>query len=396
MSSLLNRFEDPENPLLGPTLWGLQTWGMWQPKPGLAKNLYNLLHFLIIFFIISQYVELWIIRENLEMALRNLSITMLSSVCVIKAGTFVFWQKNWRDIVDFVRHFESYQRRKKDDITQNFLDDYKRYSRKVTVCYWSLVAATVFTVVLTPLASFMSSAEYRMQIRNGTKPYPEILSSWTPFDRTRGIGYILSLVMHALICVYGGGIVANYDTNVVVLMSFFTGQLGLLRAKCERLFENINSYSDAVKNVRECHKHHDLLVRYAKILDSVLSPVLFVYVIICSLMICASATQLTSEGTTAMQQVWIAEYLAALIAQLFLYCWHSNQVYYMSLVVDTGVYQSGWWSQEVRMRRCVLLLAGQLNRNIIFSAGPFTKLSVPTFVTILKGSYSYYTILSKK
>lgn len=35
------------------------------------------------------------------------------------------------------------------------------------------------------------------------------------------------------------------------------------------------------------------------------------------------------EGTGNMQRIWIAEYLMALIAQLFLYCWHSNDVLYM-------------------------------------------------------------------
>ncbi|CAH2054238.1 unnamed protein product, partial [Iphiclides podalirius] len=113
-------------------------------------------------------------------------------------------------------------------------------------------------------------------------------------------------------------------------------------------------------------------------------------------MICASAVQLTTEGTTRMQQIWIAEYLLALIAQLFLYCWHSNEVSLMSLCVDDGVYASAWWCQNVRVRRNVLLLIGKLRKKIIFTAGPFTTLSVPTFIAVLKGSYSYYTLLSKK
>nr|ARO70245.1 Odorant Receptor 33 [Dendrolimus punctatus] len=97
-----------------------------------------------------------------------------------------------------------------------------------------------------------------------------------------------------------------------------------------------------------------------------------------------------------MQRLWIAEYLMALITQLFLYCWHSNNVLFMSNKVEDGVYSSAWWSQNVRIRRCVVLLSGQLRKQIVFTAGPFTKLTVPTFIAILKGSYSYYTLLSKK
>ncbi|VVC96993.1 unnamed protein product [Leptidea sinapis] len=48
-----------------------------------------------------------------------------------------------------------------------------------------------------------------------------------------------------------------------------------------------------------------------------------------------------NNGITTMQRIWIAEYLLALIAQLFLYCWHSNTVMFSSLTVDEGVYASG-------------------------------------------------------
>ncbi|CAG4959511.1 unnamed protein product [Colias eurytheme] len=395
---MLAKLEDPANPLLGPTLKGLQAWGMWQ-KQGMSRIMYNILHFLAILFVVSQYVELWNIRSELDMALRNLSVSMLSTVCVVKAGTFVLWQSDWKQIINFVSDTEKKQLSKRDSTTKRIISIYTKYSRNVTYFYWCLVTATVFTVILAPLVSFLSSAEFREKIRNGTVPYPEIMSSWAPFDKTKGFGYKVMVLEHTLICFYGGGIVAAYDSNAVVLMTFFSGQLELLKRNCSRLFGDGNeyiSYNEAVARIRDCHEHRMNLDKFAKILDSLLSPVMFLYIIICSLMICASAVQLTTEGTTSMQRIWIAEYLIALIAQLFLYCWHSNTVFFTNLSVDEGIYGSAWWSQGVRVRRSVALLGGQLNRTIVFTAGPFTKLTVSTFVTILKGSYSYYTLLSKK
>nr|AXY83387.1 putative odorant receptor 27 [Conopomorpha sinensis] len=122
---------------------------------------------------------------------------------------------------------------------------------------------------------------------------------------------------------------------------------------------------------------------------------MFIYIIICSLMICASAIQLTMDGTTKMQQIWIAEYIGALIVQLFIYCWHSNEVLVMSCTVEGGLYKSSWWRRGVRVRRCIIMLGAHLNRRVVFSAGPFTNLNISTFIAILKGSYSYYAILNK-
>ncbi|OWR51103.1 olfactory receptor 27 [Danaus plexippus plexippus] len=352
-----------------------------------------------ILFVLSQYVELYFIRNDLAMALKNLSVTMLSTVCVVKAGTFIIWQKYWKDIFNYVSKLEKNQLYKPDYLTKNTIRKYTEYSRFVTYFYWTLVTATVFSLILAPLASYLSSFQNKELGDSGASSYPEIMSSWVPFDKTQGCGYLVLTLIHVLICFYGGGIVANYDSNAVVLMCFFAGQLKILKINCERLFgngEEIVSYKEAVERIRICHHHHILLIKYSKVFNSLLSPVMFLYIIICSLMICASAVQLTTAGTTSMQQIWIAEYLIALVAQLFLYCWHSHKVLHMSLQVDSGVYTSAWWSQDVRIRRSVLLLGGQLKKKVMFTAGPFTDLNIATFVAILKGSYSYYTLLSKR
>ncbi|CAK1545469.1 unnamed protein product [Leptosia nina] len=257
---MLTKLEDPVHPLLGPTLKGLRAWGMWQPKKGIRRALYNIVHVLAVLFVITQYIELWFIRSKLDLALRNLSVSMLSTVCVVKAGTFIYRQRDWCSIINFVSSIEFKQ--SKD--TKHIRDAYKKYSRNVTYFYWSLVTATVFTVILAPLMSFLSSSGYRERIRNGAAPYPEIMSSWAPFDKSKDFGYKVMLLEHTLICFYGGGIVATYDSNAVVLMTFFSGQLELLKFKCSRLFGDGSrdiSEEEAIVKIRECHDHHIDLVK---------------------------------------------------------------------------------------------------------------------------------------
>lgn len=261
LTKFLSSLENPEHPLLGPTLRGLKYWGMWQ-STGVNRIVCNSIHVFVALFVLSQYIELWVIRSNIELALRNLSVTMLSTVCVVKAGTFVFWQKSWRRIVEYVSSLEKEQLCD-DNITRSILMEYTKYSRKVTYFYWCLVTATVFTVILAPLISFLSSSESELML-NGTLPYPEIISSWLPFDRSRGSGYWVAAVEQSLMCFYGGGVIANYDSNAIVLMCFFVGQLKLLSAKCTRLFSKSNgiiSYNDAMKNIKDCHYHHLYLVK---------------------------------------------------------------------------------------------------------------------------------------
>lgn len=49
-----------------------------------------------------------------------------------------------------------------------------------------------------------------------------------------------------------------------------------------------------------------------------------------------------------------------------------------------GPYESEWWASNVsaKQRKNVLLLAGQLSLVHNFTAGPFTHLTLSTFVTV--------------
>lgn len=261
MKSFLANLENPDRPLLGPNIYSLQKWRMYRPEySGFSSNT---IHILGTLFVISQYLELWLIRSDLQLALRNLSVTMLSTICVVKAISFISWQKQWKEVIEYVSYTEKRQLEKNDKVANAIIKEYTKYSRMVTYFYWFLVTATVITVVLAPLIGFLSSKELRERIRNGTAPYPEILSSWTPFDRTRGFGYWLSILEHSGICVYGGGVVASYDCNAVVIMSFFAGQLKLLSVDCERMFDGIEviSHEEAMKRIQQCHNHHVNLIK---------------------------------------------------------------------------------------------------------------------------------------
>ncbi|XP_063543879.1 odorant receptor Or2-like isoform X2 [Cydia strobilella] len=117
------------------------------------------------------------------------------------------------------------------------------------------------------------------------------------------------------------------------------------------------------------------------------------YMFVCSVMLCVTAYQIRF-GTSLMQTILQVEYLVFGVSQLFMYCWHSNDVMHTSQDVIHGPYESRWWCKNA-LRKDLIILLGQYRKEIVFSAGPFTNLTLPTFISILKGAYSYYTLLIK-
>nr|WCC57676.1 odorant receptor 26 [Papilio xuthus] len=397
IAKFLESLEDPKKPLFGPNYWMLRKMGLILPDNKIGKVLYIFLHSFVTFFVFTQYLELFVIRSNLDLVLTNLKISMLSIVCVVKANTFVFWQCKWKQLIDYITEADKYERDNRDSIKKRIIAKYTKYCRKVVYFYWLLVCMTVITVTNTPLLKYLSSSKYRDALTNGTESFPHIFSSWVPYDKYTSTGYWFTILYHALMCIYGGGIMAAYDTSVMVIMVYFGGKLDLLRERCRQIFGTNGlgvSNEEVGATMKELHSIHDLLMKNAKLFNSLLSPVMFLYVIMCSSVLCFSAFQLTS-ATNTTQKVLMAEYLIFGIMQLFLFCWHSNDVIVKSGNVMLGPYESEWWTAGPRQRKNVILLAGQLSRVHTFTAGPFTNLTLSTFLTILKGAYSYYTLLRK-
>ncbi|XP_045534393.1 uncharacterized protein LOC106709830 [Papilio machaon] len=394
ITKFLQSLEDPKKPLFGPNYWMLTKTGLILPDSKKGKAIYIFLLSFLTFFVFTQYLELFNIGSNLDLVLTNLRISMLSIVCVVKANTFVFWQRKWKQLIEYITEADKYERYSRDQIRKRIIANYTKYCRKVVYFYCFLVGMTVITVTNAPLLKYLSSSIYRDALSNGTESFPHIFSSWVPFDKYSSPGCWVTVLYQASMCIYGGSIMAAYDTSVMVIMVYFGGKLDLLRERCRQIFgtDGLGVSNEEVEaTMKELHSIHDLLMKNAKLFNSLLSPVMFLYVVMCSSMLCFSAFQLTT-ATSTTQKVLMAEYLIFGIMQLFFFCWHSNVVIVKSGNVMLGPYESEWWMADPRQRKNIILLAGQLNRVHTFTAGPFTNLTLSTFVTILKGAYSYYTL----
>ncbi|XP_045518613.1 odorant receptor 22c-like [Pieris brassicae] len=172
---------------------------------------------------------------------------------------------------------------------------------------------------------------------------------------------------------------------------FTRAELEALKIDTAAIFDA--SESDVIDRIRDCHKRHIELIHYSGLYNSCTSPILLLYTFICTVILCSTAYQITSLETSKMQQLMTVIYLLFGVAQLFLYCWHSNDVLYASMDLIRGPYESKWWTQTPSHQRNLFILVVQLSKTIIFTAGPFTNLTVATFINILKGAYSYYTLL---
>lgn len=259
--SFAKSLEDPRHPLLGPNLKALYWGGMWQIGSKLVTRCHNFSHFVSMVFIFTEFIELFNLSDNINKMLNNLSVTALSLICGLKCISFVMWQKKWKGLIENISEEEILEMRNTDVDIMQIVADYTKYSRTVSYLYWILAFISNLTLIAAPFFIFLS-ASYRKALNTGDETYPEILSCWIPFDKTRITNYVVLCIFHALLSSKGALVVAVYDSNAVAIMIFLKGQIKILRKKCENIFENTTSVEDIVIRIKECHRHHNFLMRF--------------------------------------------------------------------------------------------------------------------------------------
>lgn len=262
-SQIFKKLENPKWPLMGPNIYWLKFWGLLLPEKTVPKYFYLFLHLLVFIFSATEIIEIWFVRSNLNNVLNNLKVSMLAVVSVVKVTTFIVWQKDWWAVINFSTRLDNRYRNSKDKKSKIIIEKYTSYSRKITYFYWILVFTTVFVVIIQPFVKFTSKS-YRNNVRNGTEKYTDVVSAWVPFDKTILKNYLFASSFQIYATIYAGGWITSLDSNSMVLLIFFGGQMELLRCQCSRIFgkENENITEEIAKQrLIECHIVYNEITR---------------------------------------------------------------------------------------------------------------------------------------
>lgn len=262
---LLLTLEDPDKPLLGPNVWMMKIPGLLLPKTKFGKYTYIFLHELVTFFVVTQFMELYEIGSNLDLTITNLKISMLSTVCVAKSNSCVYWQKNWLELIDYITAADREERDDEDPKRAKIVNSYTRYCRIITYLYWFMVFSTFVTTVTSPLLRYLTEAYLDSETENPDKEeFYHIFSSWMPFDKYHYPGSWITVVWHIGTCVYGAFIMAAYDVSAMVIMVFFGGKLDVLRERCKLMLGADGremTDTEATEEFRKLHRTHVLLLK---------------------------------------------------------------------------------------------------------------------------------------
>nr|UTN00904.1 odorant receptor [Semanotus bifasciatus] len=258
-----------------------------------------------------------------------------------------------------------------------------------------------------------------------TLPY----KAWFPVDLNKSPAYEIMFVVQASCLILYGLYICFLDSIAYGMMHHMSNQYLILRnilnryvsiAKSIVLRENPNAdtednYLKDVKLpegieiepkltaevheviqriVHYCARYHLEILNYCGRIENEFRYLMLVQFLSSLYILCLQLFQLSLVSNyLSFDSISMCLYLILMMYQLFCYCWYGNEILVQSSDFSTDIYNTDWLLTNSNTRKSLLLMMMRVQRPTMFTAGKFALLSLPTYMSIVRGSGSYFMVL---
>ncbi|XP_067205636.1 odorant receptor Or1-like isoform X3 [Linepithema humile] len=273
-----------------------------------------------------------------------------------------------------------------DKTHQDLLKSYTKKSIFHHAVYQSFGAIAVFCWGFTPLADLIAGRSRRLPMEGW---YPYNTTTTPAFEITAGHQGVAVIIA----CFHN----VAMDTLMTGLITVACCQLAIL----ERNIMSINNEESVSKmqnkntlfitdekalcyqRLKKCTVHSNIIFHFTKEIQDIFGTVIFFQFLSNCVIICLIAFNV-SQMKVYIPAVLIGmlTYLCCMTYQIFIFCWHGNELHLHSIRIVTAAYSSGWFSGTERFKRSLQIVMIRAHRPFILSAGNIMLLSLDTFVQI--------------
>ncbi|VEN35804.1 unnamed protein product [Callosobruchus maculatus] len=88
----------------------------------------------------------------------------------------------------------------------------------------------------------------------------------------------------------------------------------------------------------------------------------------------------------------LIEYSLAILCQLLMICYFGNLITEVSLSYRYSLYECDWYSSSQRFKQAILIMMCRIEKPLYLTIGKFSPLTLNTFVSVVKASFSYAAV----
>ncbi|KAL0112576.1 hypothetical protein PUN28_012112 [Cardiocondyla obscurior] len=139
----------------------------------------------------------------------------------------------------------------------------------------------------------------------------------------------------------------------------------------------------------------DKYIRYAKTVNIVFNEILFFQFFGSIIVLCTSVYFLSKHIKDLSAIIFLLMYTVCMFAQIFVYCWAGNEVILKSANTGEAIYCMDWPSLSVNEKKELMMIMARCEIPIQFTSSFLVTMSLQSYGSILKTSYSAFNLLQK-
>ncbi|KAI7815073.1 Odorant receptor Or9a [Rhyzopertha dominica] len=146
---------------------------------------------------------------------------------------------------------------------------------------------------------------------------------------------------------------------------------------------------------KDCVQLHTSICEYVLRLDDVFSLTFLSQFLASIVAICNAGFELVHADLLSLEFPMIALFFLCIVMQLAMYCWFGNEVILKSDEITRACYESNWEEFDASSKRTLLIIMERAKRPIVLTAAKFSTLSLTSFASVMRSSYSYFALMQR-
>nr|QPX50358.1 odorant receptor [Helicoverpa armigera] len=233
------------------------------------------------------------------------------------------------------------------------------------------------------------------------------LRAWYPYDTSKSPAYELTYIDQSSAVTLAALVNVCLDTLVTSLIAVCRCRLRLVALSLRTLCDGIplpdkqlispTEERIVLTRLSQYIIKHEAALKAARQIQRCFSLPILAQFAVSVVIICVTAYQLAMElnNRNWFRCIPMVAYLLCMALEVFLYCYQGNELLEESSEIAGAAYECPWYHCSVRMRRTLLIVMVRTRRALRLTAGGITTLSLACFTSIIKGSYTFFTVLQQ-
>ncbi|XP_031349124.1 odorant receptor 67a-like [Photinus pyralis] len=142
--------------------------------------------------------------------------------------------------------------------------------------------------------------------------------------------------------------------------------------------------------------HYQYVIKIANEAETIFNKSVLASFVNLSFLICAELLRLTSVPTFSLQFWKMCVYVLAACTYFFGDCFFTQRVITENEYLVDSCYDVDFVGSNLPFQKCLLLFMARTQKSVVFTIGKFAPVTMVTMITILKASFSYFTLLQKR